>query len=308
MEEFRDLAAFLEHVSLVMETIRTTRERVSIMTLHRRERPGVRDRVPARLGGRPVPPARAGRKRQGRPRGGAPPCLCRHHPRAAPRQDHVRVNRRSTACGTPPFPRASSTNCPKRTWRSSRRQAIWRLRRQPLRPDGALRLDLQDPRLAARAGAHEAGRRRGRKRPGGGYGGNSGGGEYGGGRSGGREGPAETAAGSGTDAPRYNASGRKGPCSKANSSPSPPAKLRLRRGPARLPYQVRQRHGHRRRRQQARRSISTKPATRWCSKASSRPREGASQRLTEKSRLWGQRAARQKRRRQQGAAREKAAG
>ena len=40
-------------------------------------------------------------------------------------------------------------------------------RRQPLRPDGALRLDLRHPRLAARAGAHAAGRRSGGSGPGG---------------------------------------------------------------------------------------------------------------------------------------------
>ena len=90
----------------------------------RRQGPGVRHRVPARLGGRPVPqPARARRERPGRPRGGAPPRLCRPHPRAPPRQDlSSPPTAASTACGSPPFPRASSTNCPRRMWRSPRRR------------------------------------------------------------------------------------------------------------------------------------------------------------------------------------------
>ncbi len=47
---------------------------------------GIRHRVPARLGGRPVSaPARARRRRPLRPRGRAPPRLCRHHPRASDR-------------------------------------------------------------------------------------------------------------------------------------------------------------------------------------------------------------------------------
>ncbi len=93
MEEFPDMGAFLEHVSLVMEANDSdTSERVSLMTLHAAEGPGVRHRVPARLGGRAVPlPALARRERPGRARGGAPPCPCRADAGAAAGQDLLRL-------------------------------------------------------------------------------------------------------------------------------------------------------------------------------------------------------------------------
>jgi DNA helicase-2/ATP-dependent DNA helicase PcrA len=60
---------------------------------------GIRNRVPARLGGGPVPaPARARRGRPLRARGRAPSRLCRPHPRQAPLPHLVRLQ--------PPHPRA----------------------------------------------------------------------------------------------------------------------------------------------------------------------------------------------------------
>ena len=55
MEAYESLAAFLEHVSLVMELAQDeTGDRINLMTLARRQGPGIRHRVPARLGRRPV--------------------------------------------------------------------------------------------------------------------------------------------------------------------------------------------------------------------------------------------------------------
>ena len=55
MEEFENLQGFLEHISLVMDNEKAAdADAVSIMTLHCRQGAGVRHRVPARLGGRPV--------------------------------------------------------------------------------------------------------------------------------------------------------------------------------------------------------------------------------------------------------------
>ena len=114
MEEFDDLQGFLEHVALVMEAERRRQRRARQPDdAARRQGAGVRHRVPARLGGRPVPePARARRERPRRPRGGAPPRLCRPDPRAArgPRSTSPRTAA-STACGSRPCRRASSTNC-----------------------------------------------------------------------------------------------------------------------------------------------------------------------------------------------------
>ena len=55
MEEFENLRRFLEHVSLVMEMEQDEAgDRIILMTLHARQGAGIRHRVPARLGGRPV--------------------------------------------------------------------------------------------------------------------------------------------------------------------------------------------------------------------------------------------------------------
>ena len=88
LSEFEDLAAFLDHVSLVMDREGDgAEEMVNIMTLHGAKGPRVRHGVPAGLGGRVVPPS-AGARPIGRSRagGGTPPRLCRAHraPAAAP--------------------------------------------------------------------------------------------------------------------------------------------------------------------------------------------------------------------------------
>ena len=92
MGEFPDLGAFLEHVSLVMDVESADGgERVSIMTLHAAK--GLEfDLVflPGWEEGLFPQPAGARRQRPGRPRGGAPPRLCRPHPRPARGEDHPR--------------------------------------------------------------------------------------------------------------------------------------------------------------------------------------------------------------------------
>ena len=99
MEEFENLAGFLEHVSLVMDLDqRRGRRRGQHHDAALGQGAGVRHRVPARLGGRPVPePAHARRAGPRRPRGGAPPRPCRHHARPQARQDLLRHQ--------PPHPR-----------------------------------------------------------------------------------------------------------------------------------------------------------------------------------------------------------
>ncbi len=64
MESFESLAGFLEHVSLVMEIAQDeSGDRINLMTLHACQRAGIRHRVSAGLGGRPVPQsAHHGRK------------------------------------------------------------------------------------------------------------------------------------------------------------------------------------------------------------------------------------------------------
>ena len=236
MEEFPDLAGFLEHVSLVMEADRQRRRpsASSIMTLHAAK--GLEfDTVflPGWEEGLFPQPARARRERPRRPRGGAPPRLCRHHPRAPPREDLLRLQPpHPRPVADRPFPRASSTNCPRRMSRSSRRRRqLRRLWRQRASTDGRLRLDLQHARLAARAGAATQG---------------------GGGGSRRRQVPAAASASAGSRG--YDAGpGRKGPLLIEGElvAKSTGARRRFAAGAARLPHQVRQRHGRRRRRQQA---------------------------------------------------------
>ncbi len=77
---------------------------------------GVRHRVPARLGGRPVSASTlARRKRPQRAGGGTPPRPCRHHAGAQKRARSISPRTgASTACGRPTFRRAFSTNCRRR--------------------------------------------------------------------------------------------------------------------------------------------------------------------------------------------------
>ena len=99
MEEFENLAGFLEHISLVMDTDeRRGRRQGQHHDPALGQGPRVRHRVPAGLGGRPVPePAHARRAGPRRPRGGAPPRPRRPDARAQARQDLLRHQ--------PPHPR-----------------------------------------------------------------------------------------------------------------------------------------------------------------------------------------------------------
>ena len=116
MEEFENLAGFLEHISLVMDTEKAEGSRGGLdHDPALRQGARIRHRVPARLGGRAVSaPAHARRAGPRRPRGGAPPRLCRAHPRAAARQDLLRLEPPHPRPGDLDSPRASSTNCPRR--------------------------------------------------------------------------------------------------------------------------------------------------------------------------------------------------
>ncbi len=130
MEEFPSLAAFLEHVSLVMDVESGGRRRAGVdHDPACRQGPGIRRGVPAGLGRGPVSSsALAGRERSRRARRGAAARLCRADPR--PRQGENLFRRQ------PPHPRpladhgclrASSTNCRRRMSRSSRRRALRRM-------------------------------------------------------------------------------------------------------------------------------------------------------------------------------------
>ncbi len=92
LSEFDTLAAFLDHVSLVMENEENgSADRVSLMTSARRQRFGIRHGIPAGLGRGLVPqPAHHGRERSERLGGGTPPRLCRAHARAASRHRQPR--------------------------------------------------------------------------------------------------------------------------------------------------------------------------------------------------------------------------
>ena len=121
-----------------------------------RQGPGVRHRVPARLGGRPVPAsADPGRSGPRRARGGAPPRPCRDHARAPPCQDlfrHQPAHARAVA-------EQHSVALPRRAARGQRRgdgipgrlRGLWRIRGLALRRDDPFRVELRHSRLAARA-------------------------------------------------------------------------------------------------------------------------------------------------------------
>ena len=164
MEEFENLAGFLEHISLVMD--RDFSRRRAGGQHHDAalgQGAGIRHRVPARLGGRPVPaPALARRERPRRAGGGAPPRPCRPDAREEARQDLFRHQ--------PAHPRSMDLDhavaLPRRTAGGRRRgEGAGRrrgrlrhvgLRRFAFRRDEFLRLELHHARLAARPGAQGA--------------------------------------------------------------------------------------------------------------------------------------------------------
>ena len=114
MEEFPDLGAFLEHVSLVMDVDNNEARRAGVdHDPAWRQGARIRDGFPARLGGGAVSPsALARRERPRRARGGAPPRLCRRDAGAAAgRKSCSPATAASTACGRPRFRRVSSTTC-----------------------------------------------------------------------------------------------------------------------------------------------------------------------------------------------------
>ena len=117
MEEFENLAGFLEHISLVMDTDRGEGEdAVNIMTLHAAK--GLEfDTVflPGWEEGLFPQPAHARRAGPRRPRGGAPPRPRRPDARAQARQDLLRHQPpHPRPVDTPTSRRASSTNCRRR--------------------------------------------------------------------------------------------------------------------------------------------------------------------------------------------------
>ena len=99
MEEFENLQGFLEHISLVMDRDGGADERSRVADdAAFGQGARIRQRVPARLGGRPVSePAHARRTGPRRPRGRAPARPCRADPRAPPRKTLFRHQ--------PPHPR-----------------------------------------------------------------------------------------------------------------------------------------------------------------------------------------------------------
>ena len=115
MEEYENLGAFLEHVSLVMDNDADgPGDKVTIMTIHAAKGLEFADRLPRRLGGRRVPvAARAGRRRPRQPRGGAPPGLCRDHPRAAQATIFHAANRRIYGQWTSSLPSRFVAELPK---------------------------------------------------------------------------------------------------------------------------------------------------------------------------------------------------
>ena len=159
LQEFDALPAFLEHVALLTDNAEQVRRRHG--ERHdpaRRQGAGVRHRVPAGLGGRPVPqPARARRQGPGRARGGAPPRLCRPDPRA---QAGLCLVRRQPARLQPVagrrFRRASCKRAADRPARREQRRRplrhlLGRPSRRPARPGERLRL--REPRRHAQGRA-----------------------------------------------------------------------------------------------------------------------------------------------------------
>ena len=134
-----------------------------------RQGSGIRHRVPARLGGGPVPAsADLGRSGPRRARGGAPPRPCRDHARAPARQDlfrHQPAHARAVAeQHSVALPRRAAGGQRGGDRIQGRLRRLWRLWRLALRRDDAFRLELRHARLAACAAAPR--RLRGRRRAG----------------------------------------------------------------------------------------------------------------------------------------------
>ena len=123
--------------------------------------PGIRHRVPARLGGGPVPaPALARRPGPRRPGRGAPPRPCRPHPRAQAGQDlfrHQPPHARPVADQHPValLGRIAGAQCRGHGGAGRRLRRLWRLRLVALRRRHLVRLELQHPGLAAGTGEEE---------------------------------------------------------------------------------------------------------------------------------------------------------
>ena len=167
MEAFPDLESFLEHVSLVMEADSAVdQERVSIMTLHGAK--GLEFEtvyLPGWEEGLFPEPAHARRTGTRRPRGRAPPRLCRADARQAPRQDLFRqqpAHSRAVAGDRAVALHRQSADGQCRGGRGAERLAIWLLWRLALRQSRRLRLRLFDAGMEARAG--DAKRLRARRR------------------------------------------------------------------------------------------------------------------------------------------------
>ena len=171
MEEFENLAGFLEHISLVMDADKSESGEVGLDHDHAfRQGARIRHRVPARLGGRPVPePAHARRPGPRRPRGRAAPGACRHHARAPPRQDLFRRQPAHARHVVVEHPLALPRRIAGGQCRGAggegrlrlRHERLRQRRRLALRPDDAFRLRLFDAGLEARAAPRRFWRRGG---------------------------------------------------------------------------------------------------------------------------------------------------
>ncbi len=160
MEEFENLQGFLEHISLVMDRDGGAEDdAVSLMTLAFRQGAGIRQRVPAGLGGRPVSePAHARRTGPRRARGRAASGPCRADPGAPPRQTLFRHQPADSRHLVDHHPVALSRRIAGAQCRDHGIQGRLRLGRHrrlrplALRQCGILRLQLFDAGLAARPG------------------------------------------------------------------------------------------------------------------------------------------------------------
>ena len=129
------MVGFLEHISLVMDAdSEAGNDAVSHHDAALGQGARVRRRLPARLGGRPLPlaaHARRERPRRASRRSGGSPMSASRGRASAPTSASPPTGA-CTACGRPRSPRASSTNCPRPMSTSRGDARLWRLRRQRL--------------------------------------------------------------------------------------------------------------------------------------------------------------------------------